>query len=488
MRLITQTAHRGDGGHNVILGKRIKGGLDSIHSFGGSTVASKSRNSAVIAVSTISAFAVATFGLVLGAAPAQAADTATITGTITGAKSKSLTRTDLTVKVHQVDDAGVDIAEVRTSPLSAYTDGAVERQKYTVTGLPAGKYKVEVVDPSFTSLDGSEKAGTYITGWFPGWDNSVVPAALKPPVYKAAGSEVIDLAEGQTKNSVNVSLRHQVQTAAPAAVTATPANGALNVTVTSQSEDSIDGPEATGTKVTAQPGGKSCLTEAGKCSIVGLTNGTAYTITAKAQNFDNTKIVGWSASTAEAGPFTPADLVVPVAPVQVRATAGVESATVSWLPPAIVGSGPVLSYTAVSSQDPTKTCSTTTALNCTITGLAAGSKHTFYVQAFNYVGKGSKSNLSPEITVQAKPVPKIAQSVSGKVAKKAKVKTKKTLPSVTTAGQQLRWVSTTPKVCKVKAGKLVTKKKAGTCQLTAVADSSATVLDLRAVYTIKVKL
>ena len=77
---------------------------------------------------------------------------------------------------------------------------------------------------------------------------------------------------------------------------------------------------------------------------------------------------------------------VPTAPQNVSATPGNMVAEVSWQAPADDGGAPVIGYTATAVQDPSKWCSTTGALSCTVAGLTNGSGYSFSVVATNIQG------------------------------------------------------------------------------------------------------
>ncbi len=95
---------------------------------------------------------------------------------------------------------------------------------------------------------------------------------------------------------------------------------------------------------------------------------------------------------------------------------------------------------------------------------------------------------TPTPTVKPKPVTvtKTGQSVSG-VPSSVKRKKSKALPVKTRQGQKLVWKSTTPKICKISKGKVVAKKKKGTCKLTAVAAGTTRLKPYSAKFAIKVK-
>jgi alpha-tubulin suppressor-like RCC1 family protein len=137
--------------------------------------------------------------------------------------------------------------------------------------------------------------------------------------------------------------------------------------------------------------GPSCASTGSllSCSVLGLTNGTAYTFKIAAQNAD-----GWGPSSAATVAVIPA--AVPGQPTGVGVTPANASAVVHWL--AAPTNGSVITGYTVTATDTTnstaatRTCSWTTGpLTCTVTGLTNGDAYTFVVAASNTVGLGPTS-------------------------------------------------------------------------------------------------
>lgn len=88
---------------------------------------------------------------------------------------------------------------------------------------------------------------------------------------------------------------------------------------------------------------------------------------------------------------------VPSAPLNVTATAGNAQAEVSWQAPVSDGGDTISGYSVAAVQDPTKTCTPTSGLTCTVTGLSNGTSYTFAVVANNSQG-ASTSGVSNAVT------------------------------------------------------------------------------------------
>jgi hypothetical protein len=86
----------------------------------------------------------------------------------------------------------------------------------------------------------------------------------------------------------------------------------------------------------------------------------------------------------------------PNAPTSVAATAGDESASVSFTPPANVGGSAISEYYAVSNPDRVTVSGATSPIN--VTGLTNGTPYTFQVWALNTYGPGPFSAASNSVT------------------------------------------------------------------------------------------
>ena len=101
--------------------------------------------------------------------------------------------------------------------------------------------------------------------------------------------------------------------------------------------------------------------------------------------------------------FTLQVVDLPGAPEVVEATAGVDSAAVSWGPPASDGDSPTLSYTVTASPGGQSATAGGSATSATVSGLSAGTAYTFDVSATNAVGPG-KAAASNTVVVTSTPI------------------------------------------------------------------------------------
>jgi hypothetical protein len=167
-------------------------------------------------------------------------------------------------------------------------------------------------------------------------------------------------------------------------VTAIPSDS--GATVSWNAPASNGGGAITGYTATASPGGATCSTTGAlACDVTGLTNGTSYTFTVLATNW-----AGDSTASTPSSSVIPSTL--PGGPTNVQLTAGVGQVEVSWSAPSDDGGSPITGYTVTASPGGA-TCSTTGALNCTVTGLTNGQRYSFEVVATNAHGSRAAAYL-----------------------------------------------------------------------------------------------
>lgn len=179
---------------------------------------------------------------------------------------------------------------------------------------------------------------------------------------------------------------------APQTVTATPGNG--QATVTWSPPATNGGSPLTSYTVTGTPGGNATVSGGTtSTTIMGLTNGTAYSFTVHATNS-----IGSSVESTPSNVVTPS-LPLPSAPLNPQATAGDAQATVTWQAPTSNGGSAIQNYTVtVSPSGQTVTTANGTTLSATITSLSNGSAYTFTVHATTIAGNGPESVATNSVT------------------------------------------------------------------------------------------
>jgi hypothetical protein len=184
----------------------------------------------------------------------------------------------------------------------------------------------------------------------------------------------------------------------PTNVTATPGNARANVTWSAPSSDG--GSSITGYTVTANPGGQTASVNGSTftANVTGLSNGTSYTFTVIATN-----MVGDSDPSSASNAVTPR--TVPGAPTNVVATAGNQSASVTWSAPSSNGGSPITSYTVTSTTGGFSTTVNGTTLTAVVSGLTNGTSYKFRVVATNAAGDSAPSAQTNAVTPRDVPGP-----------------------------------------------------------------------------------
>ena len=140
--------------------------------------------------------------------------------------------------------------------------------------------------------------------------------------------------------------------------------------------------------------------------LTGPAAGDAYgTLVAVAGDGSNA-LVGSPGASAADGVVThliSADITAPDPPMAVQATAGAESAVVTWSPSGVTGGSPVTGFTVTSTPDGKSCTATAFEVSCSVLGLTDGQAYTFVVTATNHAGTSQPSSPSEPITPQAPP-------------------------------------------------------------------------------------
>ena len=169
-----------------------------------------------------------------------------------------------------------------------------------------------------------------------------------------------------------------------------------------------NGAQVTRYTATASPGGQVCVynvpsngPETDTCTVVGLTNGTAYSF-----SVTETTSAGTSASSAPSPDVTPVG--TPLAPQAPTLSAGLSGVSVSWSPSNANGS-PIVSYTATASpggQNCNYTVPTDGSVEtdqCVLTGLTPGQRYSVSLVATNAQGVSSPASSSATVTTVTTP-------------------------------------------------------------------------------------
>ncbi len=298
-----------------------------------------------------------------------------------GSSAASLPSAEVTPRT--VPDAPTAVSAVPGNALALVSwqapgfDGGSDVTGYRATASPGGR--------SCTSADAAVASCT-VTGLANGTAYTFTVTASNvagSSAASAASAAVVPKAVPATPGRVSVEPEHE------------------SVVVSWRVPVSDGGSEITGYEAVADPGGLTCTASdpaATTCTITGLDNGTAYTVTVTASN-----AAGPSPPSAPAGPVTPR--TVPDAPVSVTATEYEDGQSrIEWRAPGYDGGAAISGYEAVS--DPGGHSCTTddaAATACTVTGLTNGASYMFTVTAGNEAGASAASAPSLEVTPAGAP-------------------------------------------------------------------------------------
>ena len=220
--------------------------------------------------------------------------------------------------------------------------------------------------------------------------------------YKSSSTDTSRVALAKTPNRL-------LAVEAPATVPCVPSNVTATVTskssvVTWEEVPAGNGSAITAYTATATPGGKTCSVPSGTtCTITGLVNNTAYSISVAATNGVGAGTPSTAVAITPIGP--PGAVTTLVAATQKNAL------DVSWVQ--ADGDGAGITYTATATPGG-GTCSSTetTMMSCTIVGLVNGTQYTVSVTGTNTYGTGTATTATG-LADGAPDVPASSMSVVG---------------------------------------------------------------------------
>jgi hypothetical protein len=126
--------------------------------------------------------------------------------------------------------------------------------------------------------------------------------------------------------------------------------------------------------------------------------------------------------------------------------------------------------------------------------------YVFRVSQLNEFGSSYYSPASNGVVPLMPPIPspiptptpipansKISQTVSVAIPRTVKARHSKSLPRYTNAGTPIRWKVGSPRVCKIRGGRLQAGKRVGVCRITGNAAGSITTLPLTVSFKVRIR-
>ena len=255
-------------------------------------------------------------------------------------------------------------------------DGGADITSFTATVDPGGRtciYAVALPEADQCTISGLTNGTAYLVS------------------VTAANEAGVGPASSQSTNAIPVG-----PPSSPRSLSARTGSGQIAMSWSAPTDNG--GSSITGYTATAKPGRLSCTAVSTSCTITGLTNGTAYSVTVVATNIAGS---GTSAGISSIVPST-----VPGAPTSVVAKALNRKAEVTWNPPSSTGGLPITSYTITASPGGA-TCiyylSVPETDSCIVSGLVNGISYTFSVTATNGAGTGAASTPSSAVIPKTTP-------------------------------------------------------------------------------------
>lgn len=301
-------------------------------------------------------------------------------------------------------------SQLFTTTVTSDTFDAYGYEYIAGTVLNRNTATADFVEPIFTFYNG----GTVVDGDFT-YVNTGSTASI--PACTSAAFQLIEAPGTPAHTGLTVISQSSTAPAPDSSVPSAPTNvsatrGNASATISWSASTATACNPVTSYVVTASPGGQTATTTSTSTLVSGLTNGTPYTFTVRA-----TSANGPGPASAPSNSVTPA--TTPGQPLNVTATAGDRSATITWSAPASNGGGAITAYTVTSSPGGLTSGVGGSTLSTQISGLTVGTVYTFTVVATNGVGPGSPSAASNSITgvsLPAAPAAPVATAAGGSAA------------------------------------------------------------------------
>ena len=315
-----------------------------------------------------------------------------------------------------ISTANVTYRVASWTPAGYHAEFTIINPTSAPVGTVAAPWSLQFVLPTGTTLSSSWGAttttapttgGTLVTMTAPTSAPSIAPGLSVSAGFTTTGSGA----------ATNCAMGGQSCESSPSAPTnAVATTSSASATVSWTPSTTAGASTVTSYEVTTVGSFQTCTISANvgtQCTVTGLVNGTSYTFVVRAING-----LGVSSSLSPASnAVTP--FGAPDSPTGVTATAGDGQSVIRWTAPSGLGGSTIAGYTVTASPSITApaSCTNTTALTCTFTGLTNGVSYTFTVTATTAAGftssASSSSNVAQPLTPPSAPSTVVANAGDG---------------------------------------------------------------------------